>query len=160
MGNFRKAIASLSMVAILSSFVVTTTAFAAYSDVPAGHFANEAVQQLEDNGVLTPADNYRPNDSVVRAEVAKMLVLQAGLEGDTLCSASFDDCTAGEWYDSYLGTAHQNSIFRGNDAGMMLPGTNINRADLLVVLHRLHGGASGYMGSDYFDDVRANSYYD
>ena len=160
MGNFRKVIASFSMVAILSSFVVTTTAFAAYSDVPAGHFAHDAVQQLEDDGVLTPADTFRPDDSVVRAEVAKMLVLQAGLEGDALCSASFEDCIADEWYDTYLGTAHQNSIFRGNDDGMMLPGVNINRADLLVVLHRLHGGGSDYMGSDYFPDVPASSYYD
>lgn len=160
MGNFRKAIASISLVAILSTLVVTTTAFAAYSDVPADHYAYNAVTQYEADGVLTPGATLRVDDPVNRAEFAKMLVAVGGFEGDTLCSANFDDCVVGAWYDSVLGTAFQNNIFRGNDDGMMMPGNNILRADLATVLHRAAGAGSEYMGSDYFPDVPEGAYYD
>lgn len=160
MGNFRKAIASISMVAILSTLVVTTTAFAAYSDVPADHWAYTAVSDFEEAGVLTPAETLRVNDPVNRAEIAKMLVTVGGFEGDTLCSASFEDCEAGSWYDTVLGVAFQNNIFRGNDDGEMMPGANILRADIATVLHRAAGASTEYMGSDYFPDVVEGSYYD
>ncbi len=160
MGNFRKAIASISLVAILSTLVVTTTAFAAYSDVSADHYAYNAVTQYEADGVLTPGATLRVDDPVNRAEFAKMLVAVGGFEGDTKCSDSFEDCVAGAWYDMVLGTAFQNNIFRGNDDGEMMPGNNILRADLATVLHRAAGAGSEYMGSDYFPDVPEDAYYD
>lgn len=160
MGKFRKAIASISMVAILSSLVITTTAFASYDDVAADHWAYDAVTAFEADGTLTPAETLRVNDPVNRAEMMKIVVGAGGLVGDVLCSTTFEDVASGTWYDEVCGVAYQNEVFRGNDSGMMMPGANINRADLAVVLHRVVGGGTEYQGSNHFNDINSGVYYD
>ena len=59
MGQLRRVIASLSLVAILSTLVITTTAFAAYKDVPESHWFAQYVDTLGELGVIdTTKDNF------------------------------------------------------------------------------------------------------
>ncbi len=161
MGKFRKAIASLSMVALLSTLVVSIGAFAAYEDVPATHWAYSYVTELETEGVLTPADKFRPNDPINRAEFGKMVVLKFGHEGGDLCSETFEDCKEGRWYDEVLGTAVAHDLLRGDGEGMMRPEGNINRAEAMTVIHRAAGEPTTEKnGSAVFSDVSSGSWYD
>ncbi len=160
MGKFSKAIASLSIVAILSSLVVTaTTAFAA-ADVPSDHFAYTDVTAYQANGVLQEG-NFFPNRNIVRAEVAKVILEAAGAElvaGDN-CDELFSDCEVPSWYATYVSTAAAMNILRGTPEGLVMPGANVNRADLMVMLSRLHSWPADVMGSDSYSDVPAGSYY-
>ncbi|MBP7670971.1 S-layer homology domain-containing protein [Candidatus Gracilibacteria bacterium] len=160
MGKFSKAIASLSIVAILSSLVVTaTTAFAA-ADVPSDHFAYADVTAYQASGVLQEG-NFFPNRNIVRAEVAKVILEAAGAElvaGDN-CDELFSDCEVPSWYATYVSTAAAMNILRGTPEGLVMPGANVNRADLMVMLGRLHSWPADVMGSDSYSDVPAGSYY-
>ncbi len=160
MGKFSKAIASLSIVAILSSLVVTaTTAFAA-ADVPSDHFAYADVTAYQASGVLQEG-NFFPNRNIVRAEVAKVILEAAGAElvaGDN-CDELFSDCEVPSWYATYVSTAAAMNILRGTPEGLVMPGANVNRADLMVMLSRLHSWPADVMGSDSYSDVPAGSYY-
>lgn len=161
MGKFSKAIASLSIVAILSSLVVTTTTAFAAADVPSDHFANADVTAYQASGVLQEG-NFYPNRNIVRAEVAKVILLAAGIDlvsGDN-CNELFPDCEVPSWYATYVATAAERNILRGTPEGMVMPGANVNRADLLVMLSRLHSWPTDVMGSDSYSDVAAGSYYD
>ena len=164
MGKFRRAIASIAMVAILSTLVVSVGAFAAtYEDVPVDHWSYSYVEQLVADGVLdTSHDNFRPSDPVNRAEFGKMIVEKFGFEGDGLCSTDFADCTAGAWYDTYLGVAVAHNILRGDsDTGLMRPGDHINRAEAITVIHRAAGEVqTAFKGSSVYSDVGAGSWYD
>lgn len=164
MGKFRRAIASIAMVAILSTLVVSVGAFAAtYEDVPVDHWSYSYVEQLVADGVLdTSHDNFRPSDPVNRAEFGKMIVEKFGFEGGGLCSTDFADCTAGAWYDTYLGVAVAHNLLRGDsDTGLMRPGDNINRAEAITVIHRAAGEVqTAFKGSRVYSDVGAGSWYD
>lgn len=161
MGNIRKAIASLSLVAILSTLVVSTTAFAA-SDVQGGDWFAETHASFVADGVIDDSANFYPNRNINRAEVTKVLALAASLElqDGASCGDRFPDCPADAWFAPYFVTMNMMDIVRGNANGEAMPGNDVNRADLLVMLHRLQSGSSMYMGSDYFSDVPAGSYYD
>jgi hypothetical protein len=161
MGILRRAIASLSVVAILSSLVITTTVFAA-NDVPEDHWSHSYVTQLIDLGVVNDSDNYFPNRAIIRAEVAKMAVNMFGLEGDALCSDMFSDCEAGAWYDGFMGIAVQHGVYTGDEGGETVrPGDGIIRAELAAVLGRVADTPAVSMaGSDVFADVEAGAWFD
>src|SRR3989338_8743256 len=116
MGKFRKAIASLSLVAILSTLIVSTTAFAAdvFKDVPSTHWFNEFAQKAVD---LKVADGTKteffPDKDINRAELVKMVVAGAGISTEGLSdfpAGVYTDVKKGEWYEMYVKAALQNNI--------------------------------------------------
>lgn len=164
MGKIRKAIASISVVAVLSTLVMSTTAFAfSFTDVKASDWFFGHVTTLVDAGAVDGTKTtFKPGDNIVRAEVAKIIVEFNGLVGDTLGSSMFSDSKAGTWYDTYIGIAAQYGIMSG-DAGKttVRPGDNVNRAEVAKMLVEANGLAScGVMGSDVFPDVAVGTWYD
>lgn len=85
MQKLRRVIASLSVVAILSSLVVSTTAFAGlnYDDVPTNEWYAQYVDELATGGYLgTTGGKFNPGKDLTRADAAAWLVGLAGLENE------------------------------------------------------------------------------
>jgi hypothetical protein len=70
---------------------------------------------------------------------------------------AFADVTAGEWYADSVAFATGHELFQGTGVGLFSPGTAMNRAMLVTVLHRLEDApeAVGVL----FADVSENAYY-
>ena len=86
-----------------------------------GHWAEKSILALEKSGIVSSDENYRPDDSISRAEFITLVIR---LKGTELVSYgnSYSDIKSDDWYASYIQTALNEGIvssdyaFRPNDA--------------------------------------------
>lgn len=98
----------------------TTPAKVVFSDIT-NHWAKEYISALLDKGIVSKDENFRPNDSISRAEVLAMLFRSAGI---TLSKYEgvYTDVKMDQWYADYVQTAldmgiiSADEIFRPNDS--------------------------------------------
>ncbi len=141
----KKWFAGVSVAAI--SLTQVGTAFAAYSDVPAGVWYKEAVDSFVDAGYLDESQaRFRGSDLANRAEFVKLVVeLNGGILSTPPAVPSFDDVASGAWYYGYMEEAAKEGWVRGdmNCYGShpcwARPAANINRAEAAAVLVRAFG---------------------
>ncbi len=102
-----------------------------------GHWAATEINTLTDYGILNGYSDatFRPDQSVSRAEMAKILVLAFDLQSDT--DVAFPD-TAGHWAQGYISTAAACGVTTGAD-GLYLPDDAITREQFVVMLTRAAG---------------------
>ncbi len=117
MGNLRKVIASISLVAILSTFAVTNAAFAKspFTDVGDKHwFTTEGWDvKAKDAGIFTKT-TAMPDANVIRADMAMMIAAAAGLNMTSLeafPSGVFTDVKSTDYWYKSLQAARQANVF-------------------------------------------------
>ena len=114
-------------------------AFAAYRDVPAGHWAAEEIQYVTDRGLFkgTGGDTFSPSAEMSRAMLATVLYRYAG-SPPVAGAAPYGDVATGSWYEPGVVWAHQNRIFPGAnlERGLLYPNENVRRAEFCVMLYR------------------------
>lgn len=113
-------------------------------DLNANHWECGWVTAMAEAGIVSGDGSdapvpgaMRPRDNVKRAEAAKVAVETFELTGTTLGSEWWTDSEADEWYDAYMGVAHDNCVFQGVGGGNTVePGRDIVRAEAIAVIHR------------------------
>lgn len=112
-----------------------------FSDIT-GHWAYEAVSALRASRIVNgfPNGRFMPDQSVSRAEFAKMICL--AMQIDTAGGAAdFFDVSDGAWYASYIKALADKGIVTGFSDGGFHPDEVISRQDAAVMLWRcLYGG--------------------
>lgn len=85
---------------------------------------------------------FRPNDTIIRSEVAKMAVHAMGLEnaaasaqGDT----RFPDVGANHWANGYINVAVSQGLIEGDDNGNFRPNDSITYAEAMAIFVRATG---------------------
>ncbi len=108
-----------------------------YSDVPANHWASEAVNALSEKKVINGFEDgsFRPDDSVTREQFVKMLVEAFTLTGSG--NAAFSDVASDRWSYSVINTAVASGIVNGIGDGVFAPANSVSRQDAAVMLARL-----------------------
>ncbi len=82
----------------------------------------------------------RPAANINRAEAAALIVRAFGLE-PTEDAPQFVDNPSGQWYTDVIQTAADHCVLQGDDAtGRVRPADNMNRAEMVVMLHRVDQG--------------------
>ncbi len=115
-----------------------------FPDLSEDHWGCGYLTAMADAGIISGdgagSENpgfVRPDDPILRAESAKVIVESYGLTGTILGSDVFTDVELGVWFDSYMGIANENCVFRGVDNGNTVePARRINRAESVVVVNR------------------------
>lgn len=82
----------------------------------------------------------RPGANVNRAEAAALIVRSFGLDsmGD---APRFVDNPVGQWYTDVIQTAADHCVLQGDGGtSRVRPGDNMNRAEMVVMLHRVDQG--------------------
>src|SRR5262249_27086623 len=141
----KKMFAGLSIGAIMLTQV--STALAAYSDVPAGVWYEDAVNAFVDAGYLDAAQaKFRGGDNANRAEFVKLVVmLNGGVINTVPSQPSFDDVATGAWYYEYFEEAGKEGWVRGDGSCYgkhpcyARPSANINRAEAAAIIVRAFG---------------------
>lgn len=110
-----------------------------YSDIPADHWASEAVVSLTEKGVLSGkgGDTFDPNAHVTREEFTKMII--AAFCEDALGNStemSFEDVKQDGWYYPYLAAAFNLQLISGYSDTIFGIGEKISRQDVAVILNR------------------------
>jgi len=133
MRNLRRMIASFAMIAVLSSLVVSTTAFAGtFADVPADSYYAEHVANLADEGVIDGTKTYfYPASNLLREEAAKLVVLgpDPDLSSAIPDEGHFVDVPKTRWSFADIETAYANGVINGytTPAGYFGPADLVTR---------------------------------
>jgi len=84
--------------------------------------------------------NARPGANINRAEAAALIVRAFGLES-TGAAPQFVDNPSGKWYTEDIQTAADACVLQGDDStGRVRPADTMNRAEMVVMLHRVDQG--------------------
>lgn len=125
---------------VLGSFSMV---FAAPADV-VGTDYQEDVEKLMAIGVLSgyPDGTFKPENTVTRAEFAKMIVVASGLEDAAVLSAGatqFSDVAGDFWASGYINVATQKGFLKGYPDGTFGPANQITYAEAFTILIRAIG---------------------
>ncbi len=127
-----------------------------FPDVPATHFAFNAVEFLASAGIVSgrTTGNFDPNASITRGEFAKIICLAAGLTPITGGTPSFSD-TSGNWAAGYIEAAKTAGLIGGYPDGTFRPNALVTRAEICKMVVAAAGFATDTSGAG-FSDIDGN----
>jgi S-layer homology domain len=130
-------------------------------DVSSSQWYYGYVTYLLNGGVVSGyADGtFRPNNSVTRGQVAKMVVLAFGFQLDTKAGRHFSDVSVGHPEYSYIETAYNRGIMSGYADGTFKPEANVTRGQVAKIIARAAGWAPVRSANPTFTDVPAGSIF-
>ncbi|GGJ14160.1 Ig-like domain-containing protein [Paenibacillus hunanensis] len=119
------------------STAVTSIA-ARYSDVPATHWAADAIRQLQAQQIMlgVSGDRFAPNRPLTRAEFATLAVRWQKLTSTGSTTTSFSD-VKGHWAASNIAILVQTGVVKGYADGTFRPNEGVTRAELVTMMNRL-----------------------
>ena len=116
----------------------TETVSSGFTDVAADHWCAQAAKSLSDRGVISGVGDGRflPDQSITRAEFAKMLLI--ALYGNTTAAGAndFTDVSEQDWFYAVVTAAKKNRLITGDADGRFRPNETISRQDMAVMLAR------------------------
>lgn len=143
MRNLKKVIALVAVFAMLVSTVAFATSF---SDVKDDDNYAEAIEMLSNLGILTGDDqdgdgvmDFRPNDTITRAEVAAIVCRVQNLNNLAQTGTQFTDVTSSHWASGYVAQAAGKGIINGNGDGTFAPEANVKFQDVVKMFVRTLG---------------------
>ena len=109
-----------------------------FSDVPADHWAYDAIISLAGQGVINGYENgtFEPGKNITRAEIATIAARATGLSTENIGSLQFNDVSGSEWFVKYLAAAYGAGIVAGYDDNTFRPNELVTRQDLCCMLYR------------------------
>ena len=129
----------LSVILTLSLLcgVCVVNASAAYTDIPAGAWYEEAVNWCGDNGIMsgTSDTSFSPDSTMSRAMLASVLYRVAGSPaiGET---GAFSDVVPGIWYADAVAWASGTGMMSGYGEGVFGSNDPVTREQLAAILYR------------------------
>ncbi|MEA3304645.1 MAG: S-layer homology domain-containing protein, partial [Patescibacteria group bacterium] len=165
MNLFQKTFAGLAAFAVtLGVAVVPASAATTFNDdssIPT--WAQGAVQALADEAIISGYEDgsFHPNDTVTRAQFAKIIVLAAdGITIDEDSTSSFSDVEGDFWGVKYIEAAKTAGIVNGNADGTFAPNAAVNRAAAAKMISLAFGiSMDKAEGAPHFADVPANEWF-
>ncbi len=133
----------MKKITALSFFVATFLIFgqvaqAVFTDVSSNHQYYEAIEYLQDNGIVEGYEDgsYRPGQQVNRAEALKIILLGSDVLVPEIAEQNiFPDVLHSTWYGKYVAKGKNLRIVSGDDdTGMFRPGDTVNLAEILKIL--------------------------
>lgn len=143
-----------------------------FSDA-ASHWAKASINNMGSRMVINGVgnNNYDPDRSITRAEMASIMVKALGLEPGT-GKNSFNDVNGSAWYCGYIETASTYGIIKGYDFSTFGPNNLITREQAMSMIARamkltglevsltnsdISGLLTGYTDTTSFSDYAKDS---
>lgn len=110
------------MLSVAMVFTMGTSVFA-YTDVEEGTYVSEAVTVLSNLGILDGYEDgsFKPEATVTRAEMAKIVCETLGYDSMGTSKTLFDDVSSKHWAGGYISTAYGLGIINGYGDGKFGP---------------------------------------
>ncbi len=138
-------------------FVTISVSYAgSFSDVPENHWAYEVITKMNKSGVISgyPDGSFKPNDSISRAEFAKILVLSLSLNSGS--SISFEDVPNSHWANEVIGIAGNYMDYHSvGGIKYYYPANNAMREDVTYAIVRALG-----LENEEYSDSSLLKFYD
>lgn len=104
------------------------------------HWAENDIRKLVELKIIAgdPDGNFRPEDSITREELTKLIVLAAGLTPDTKEELDFNDVSQiSEWAKGYVAVAVKNEIINGYEDHTFQAKKKVTRAEISAMIARV-----------------------
>lgn len=131
-----------------------------FNDISGVAWAEESIIGLYSMGIIDGDGNgnFRPDDTIKREELIKILVNAFEIY-DESASSNFDDVTKDHWSYKYISSAYKYGLVEGVGNNSFGSGTMMRRQDLMTLIYRLalkKGMISGenekpYLYDDYYE---------
>jgi len=114
-----------------------------FSDIPAGYWAYDAIDNLYTKGLASgyPDNTFQPEKAITRAEFVAMLVKALNLSVVKPDPSLFTDIAAGDWYYGPVEAAVKANLVKGYANNEFLPNAPITRQEIAAVLAQALGKA-------------------
>ncbi len=127
--------------AVVTAMLGTMMIPAAAKDFPDtnGHWAQAAIGTWSDRGVLNGDDqgNFRPGDSITRAETATVLDNLISYEKQSV--KVFSDVKKEDWYALAVSRLYEAGVITGYEDGTIRPSNGVTRQEAAVMIGRALG---------------------
>ncbi|WP_223634726.1 S-layer homology domain-containing protein [Planococcus sp. 4-30] len=145
-------IAFLAIVLFLSSGQPSLAAN--LTDVDESHWAYGDVQSLMEKNVLNGYSNgtFKPDESVTRAQAAKVISLAADIKPVKPEKASYPDVAPDYWAFEYIEALKKAGVIHGKGNGMYGPSEVLTRGQMAKILAESFGLVG--RSTNYFEDVK------
>lgn len=120
-------------------FLMCATTFASFTDVSTSHSHHTAIDFLQRNNVINGYSDgtFRPNNTINRAELVKMILEGSNIAIDAGTLSGFPDVPAGEWYAPYVTKAKNLDAIGGYPDGTFKPAQAVNKVEALKIILNL-----------------------
>jgi putative cofactor-binding repeat protein len=129
-----------------------------FTDVPYDYWAGDFIEKIACNGITVGCgnDNFCPEDSVSRAQMAVFLLRVLGEPPAATCTGMFGDvsiATVGEAFCKYIEQFATLGITSGCSAGNYCPDDPVTRAQMAVFITKALGETTATTCEGTFNDV-------
>ncbi|WP_227394325.1 N-acetylmuramoyl-L-alanine amidase [Jeotgalibacillus aurantiacus] len=116
-----------------------TQASTIFDDIQSDFWAKDEIHYLHSLGIISGYEEngstlYKWNNSVTRAQAAKMIVMAKGQTELKVTSPTFDDVQPNHWASGWVERAARLGVFTGNDSGNFNPNGYLTRAQMSKIL--------------------------
>ncbi|MEZ0537026.1 S-layer homology domain-containing protein [Caldicellulosiruptoraceae bacterium PP1] len=107
-----------------------------FKDVSASAWYTSYVKEAVAKGIVSgyPDTTFRPDNSVTRAEFAKMIVQALGISTKDQSVTQFSDVTEKDWFYPYVAALYNLGVVNGRSANKFAPNEKITREEMAKVV--------------------------
>ena len=106
-----------------------------FLDVSADEWYSGYVQYAVDNGIISEAELFRPNDNVKRCEAAKMIAIANNITTDTEVQLTYNDSdTFMDWSIEFISALFASGIMTGDDKGNFNANQSLKRGEMAKII--------------------------
>ena len=108
-----------------------------FEDLDSVTWAYRDIAELYEKGIISGFSEieFKPNDSVKREQLIKMIISASELEEETAEYCGYSDVALGDWYEKYVSIAKKLNIVSGIGDNLFGVGADITRQDMAVMIY-------------------------
>ena len=136
MNTTQKLLSLALSVSLLSTSIISSSAFAAAFQDTYGHWAQQDIQALSDQSIIGgyPDGTFHPEGLITRAEFSAILVKALGLQAGYSNGNSFRDVPGSHWAAPAIQAVQNQGLVSGYPGNLFMPNKNITRAEAMAML--------------------------
>lgn len=149
---------------LMTALFIPNTSASSFEDVASSNTNYVAIEYLVSIGTLEGYSDgsFKPNQTINRAELMKVLVSGQGIEPDAnIYKNCFPDVTT-DWYAKYVCYAHEEGWVDGYPDGNFAPSSTVNKVEAIKMLVNALGLSSMLpttVSSTLFSDTDSSAWY-
>lgn len=108
-----------------------------FKDVSKKDWAYKYIAALANKGIVVASESeYKPNNPITRAQMAKIISLAYNFQAEDLQQLSFTDVNQDDWFKNFVGALVGNQITTGTTPTTFSPYKNVTRGQIAAFVYR------------------------